>query len=278
METRVRNRERHFPGKQKWIAVLAVLLLAATSIAVAQKSLDDIPDRLLTNQDVIEMLGSGVTPIGVIKRIHNSPCKFDKSAAGLEALHAANVPYNVVLAMMKAPELPPATKGRISLVIPDSTPIKLGLSEDLDSNVQRPGYIIYFHVLEDIRIRGLRVIAKGARVRGRLLDSKDRSRTGQVARLEWSLLDVETVDAQRLPLRGGGEISGGEFSSEKTVTVGKGEEYEAFTYGVRKVNILAPILPAPKNQEVPQNPNPGQAREEDLAFFSRPVPSQYAVS
>jgi hypothetical protein len=261
MENRVRNRERHSRGKQKWIAILAVLLLAATSIAVAQKSLDDIPDRLLTNQDVIEMLGSAVTPIAVIKRIHNSPCKFDKSAAGLAALHAANVPYNVVLAMMKAPELPPVTKGRIALVIPDSTPIKVVLSEDLNSDVQKPGYIIYFHALEDIRIRGLRVIAKGARVRGRLLDSKDRSRTGQVARLEWSLLDVETVDGQRLPLRGGGEISGGEFNSEKAVTVGKGEEYEAFTYGVRKVNILAPILPAAKGSDAPLGPTPGQTRQ-----------------
>jgi hypothetical protein len=257
----VRNREEKFLRGGRCVAFFAIVLLAATPIAVAQKSLDDIPDRLLTNQDVIEMLGSGVTPIGVIKRIHNSPCKFDKSAAGLEALRAANVPYNVVLAMMKAPELPPAAKGRIPVVIPDSTPIKVGLSEDLDSNVQKPGYIIYFQVLEDIRIRGLRVIAKGARVRGRLLDSKDRSRTGQVARLEWSLLDVETVDGQRVPLRGGGGISGSEFNSEKAVTVGKGEEYEAFTYGVRKVNILAPILPAPKNLESPQGPNPRQARE-----------------
>jgi len=252
----VRNREGHFHRRGRLLTFFTIILLAATSIALAQKSLDDIPDRLLTNQDVIEMLGSGVTAIGVIKRIHNSPCKFDKSSAGLEALRAANVPYNVVLAMMKAPEIPPATKGRIALVIPDSTPIKVGLSEDLDSNVQKPGYIIYFQVLEDIRIRGLRVIAKGARVRGRLLDSKDRSRTGQVARLEWSLLDVETVDGQRLPLRGGGVISGGEFNSEKAVTVGKGEEYEAFTYGVRKVNILAPILPAAKGPDAPLGPTP----------------------
>jgi len=260
-ETRLRNREKPSLGAERWCALIGVLLLTVTSVAAAQRSLDDIPDRLLTNQDVIEMLGSGMTPLAVIRRIHNSPCKFDKSAAGLEALHAANVPYNVVLAMMKAPELPPATKGRIPVVIPDSTPIKIGLSEDLDSNVQTPGYIIYFHVLEDVRIRGLRVIAKGARVRGRLLDSKDRSRTGQAARLEWSILDVEAVDGQRLPLRGGGGISGDELNAQKAVTVGKGEESVAFSYGTRKVNILAPILPAPKSQEAPLGPNLGQARQ-----------------
>jgi hypothetical protein len=53
---------------------------------------------------VIEMPGSGMTPLAIISRIHNSPCKFDKSAAGLDALRAPNVPYHVVLAMMKAPE------------------------------------------------------------------------------------------------------------------------------------------------------------------------------
>jgi len=234
--------------------VLALSL--AASIGEAQGTGDDIPDRLLTNQDVIEMLGGGMTPLAVISRIHSSPCKFDKSAAGLEVLKAANVPYHVVLAMMKAPEVPPATKGRIAIVIPDSTPIQVGLSEDLNSNVQQPGYIIYFEVLEEVRIRGLRVIAKGARVRGRLLGSKDRSRTGEVARLDWSLTDVLAVDGQRLPLRGGSGVSGNELQQEKNVTVGKGEEFTAFTYGVRKVNVLAPIPASPRKAETSPGPNP----------------------
>jgi hypothetical protein len=254
----VRNRRSLLCGAGRWCVSFAVVLYLTTTIAVAQSTSDDIPDRFLTNQDVIEMLGSGVTPLAVISRIHNSPCKFDKSAAGLEALHAANVPYDVVLAMMKAPEIPPATKGRIPVMIPDSTPIKVGLSEDLESDVQKPGYVIYFHVLEDVRIRGLRVIAKGARVRGRLLGSRDRSRTGEAARLDWNLMDVETVDGQRLPLRGGGGISGDELNQEKSVAVGKGEEYLAFTYGLRKVNVLLPILPAPKIPERTPSPNPGR--------------------
>jgi hypothetical protein len=257
----VRDRRNLFFGAGRWCASFAVVLCIATSIATAQRTFGEIPDRFLTNQDVIEMLGSGMTPLAVISRIHNSPCKFDKSAAGLEALRAANVPYHVVLAMMKAPEIPPPTKGRIPVVIPDSTPVKVALSEDLESDVQKPGYVIYFHVLEDVRIRGLRVIAKGAMVRGRLLGSSDRSRTGQAARLEWNLMDVETVDGQRLPLRGGSGISGDELNQEKSVAVGKGEEYMAFTYGLRKVNVLLPILPAPKNPGATPSPNPDQAED-----------------
>ena len=226
------------------------------SIAGAQGTADDIPDRLLTNQDVIEMVGSGMTPLAVISQIHKSPCKFDKSAVGLEALKAANVPYHVLLAIMKAPELPPATKGRIAVVIPDSTPMQVALSEDLSSDVQQPGYIIYFQVLEEVRIRGLRVIAKGARVRGKLLGSKDRSRTGEAARLDWSMTDVMAVDGQRLPLRGGSAVSGDELQQEKNVTVGKGEEFTGFTYGVRKVNVLAPIPASPRKPEDSSSPRP----------------------
>jgi len=197
-----------------------------------------------------------MTPLAIISRIHNSPCKFDKSAAGLDAMKGAKVPYSVVLAMMKAPEIPAATKGRIPLVIPDSTPIKIALSEDLDSNVQQPGYIVYFEVLEEVRIRGLRVIAQGARVRGRLLGSNDRTRLGGAARLDWNLTDVLAVDGQRLPVRGGGGVAGDETHPEKNVTVSKGEEFTAFTYGTRKVNVLEPTLPPLGKAEDSSTPNP----------------------
>ena len=249
-------RRGFFCGAGSWLAFVVLALCLTATIAGAQGTADDIPDRLLTNQDVIEMVGSGMTPLAVISQIHHSPCKFDKSAAGLDALKAANVPYHVVLAMMKAPELPPATKGRIVVVIPDSTPIQVSLSEDLSSDVQQQGYIIYFQVLEEVRIRGLRVIAKGARVRGKLLGSKDRSRTGEAARLDWSLTDVLAVDGQRLPLRGGSAVSGNELQQEKNVTVGKGEEFKAFTYGVRKVNVLAPIPASSRKPEDSTGPNP----------------------
>ena len=235
--------------------ILAVLLSLTAVIGEAQSSSEDIPDRILTNQDVIEMLTSGMTTLAVIHQIHNSPCKFDKSNAGLEALKAANVPYHIVLAMMKAPEIPPATKGRIPLAIPDSTPIKIGLSEDLDTSVQQAGYIIYFEVLEEIRIRGLRVIAKGARVRGRLLGSKERTRTGEAARLDWSLMDVMAVDGERLPLRGGSGVSGDELNAEKNVRVEKGEEFTAFTHGVRTVNVRQPVLPTSRKPEASPSPN-----------------------
>jgi hypothetical protein len=238
---------------------LGATLFGTLSSITAQNQYDAIPDRLMTNKDVIEMLQSGLSPRAVILRIHESPCKFDKSAAGLETLRAANVPYKVVLAMMQAPDLPAPIKGRIPVVIPDSTLVKVVLSESIDSQSQKSGYVIYFRVLEDVRIRGLRVIAKGARARGRLLDSRD-SHLGEPARLEWNMMDVESVDGQRLPLRGGSERAGSELNQEKSVSASDGEEFRAFTYGSRKVNVQAPVAPGgePPSSESshPKQPTP----------------------
>ena len=233
-------------------------LLSSLPAASAQTHSDAIPDRLLTNDDVIEMLHGGLTPRAVILRIRDSPCKFDKSAAGLESLRTANVPYKVVLTMMQAPEVPPAVKGRIPVLLPDSTLLKIVLSEPLDTESQKPGYVIYFRVLEDLRVHGLRVIARGALARGRLLESKDRSRTGEPARLEWNMMDVETVDGQRVPLRGGSERAGDELNQEKSVSAGAGEEFVAFTYGGRKINVPAPIAPEKKAPAVPAGPHPDE--------------------
>lgn len=239
----MRNRRILFTIAMLACSIPGVVVLTVFRAITAYAQGDAIPDRLLTNEDVIEMLRSGLTATALIRRIHDSPCKFDKSAAGLEALRVANVPYKVVLAMMQAPELPPIIKGHIPATIPDSTLVKVALAESIDSEFQKPGYVIYFRVLEDVRVRGLRVIAKGARVRGRLLESRDRSRTGEPARLDWNLMDVEAVDGQRIPLRGGSERAGDEINQEKSVSAKEGEEFRAFSYGSHKVNVPAPIVP-----------------------------------
>lgn len=246
------------PNFRALCAVLMAFLCASLSCAKTQSQGDAIPDRWLMNQDVIEMLRSGLSVRTVIQRIHDSPCKFDKSAEGLEALRAANVPYRVLMEMMQAPELPPPVKGHIPTVIPDSTLVEVVLSESLGTAAQKPGYIVYFRVSQDVRIQGLRVIAKGARARGRLLDSRERSRAGEPARLEWNMMDVEAVDGQRVPLRGGSERAGNEITQEKSVSAEEGEEFRTFTYGSRKVNVPAPIQASPIAPTSSESPRPKQ--------------------
>lgn len=254
----MRNCKRILTIVSALCASFTIFLCVGPSSVNAQSHSEAIPDRWLMNQDIIEMSRSGFSVRAIIQRIHDSPCKFDKSAEGLEALRAANVPYKVLMEMMQTPDLPPPIKGRVPTVIPDSTLVEVILSESLDTATQKPGYVVYFRVLQDVRIQGLRVIAKGARARGRLLDSRERSRTGEPARLEWNMMDVEAVDGQRIPLRGGSERAGSELNQEKSVSADEGEEFRTFTYGSRKVNVPAPVQASPKVPDSTDSPHPKQ--------------------
>jgi hypothetical protein len=66
-----------------------------------------IPNAL-TNQDVVGMLKAGLTQELVIAKIKVSSCHFDTSPVTLEQLKAADVPDNVILAMIQAQTSPNA--------------------------------------------------------------------------------------------------------------------------------------------------------------------------
>src|SRR5688572_19364607 len=57
----------------------------------------------LTNKDVIDMLKAGLTAEVVVAKIKSSATNFDTSPAALTELKAANVPDDVILAMVNGP-------------------------------------------------------------------------------------------------------------------------------------------------------------------------------
>jgi hypothetical protein len=67
------------------------------------------PGSTLTNQDVLEMLKSGLTVEIVIAKIKASTCNFDTSANALEALKNAGVPDGLIVAMVQAPTMTPVS-------------------------------------------------------------------------------------------------------------------------------------------------------------------------
>jgi hypothetical protein len=56
----------------------------------------------LTNQDVVEMVKTGLSAEIILAKIKSGPCNFDTSAAALKELKTAGVPDNVILAMVEA--------------------------------------------------------------------------------------------------------------------------------------------------------------------------------
>ena len=59
--------------------------------------------RALRNEDILEMLKSGLSNKAVVAKIAGSNCRFDTSPKALDVLKKAGVPEDVVLAMVQAP-------------------------------------------------------------------------------------------------------------------------------------------------------------------------------
>src|SRR6266481_278228 len=82
------------PGRQ--LLILLLLCAAAASTCSGQQ-----PVKKMTDEDVIEMLGLGLTDDVVIDKIHSTPATdFDTTVAGLKTLKAAKVSDSVIRAMI----------------------------------------------------------------------------------------------------------------------------------------------------------------------------------
>src|ERR1700722_15365044 len=75
---------------------LPFLFLALTAFAQTGK-----PPKPLTNADVLEMSRAGVPESTIILAIQNTPTKFDLSAEGILALHAAGITEPVLNQMFR---------------------------------------------------------------------------------------------------------------------------------------------------------------------------------
>ena len=58
--------------------------------------------NVVTNEDIIALIGQGLSEAIVIGKIRNSECRFDTSGDGLVALTGAGVSEPIILAMMDA--------------------------------------------------------------------------------------------------------------------------------------------------------------------------------
>ena len=62
--------------------------------------------NVVTNADILQMAATGLSPDIIRAKIANSTCQFDTSAKALSDLKAANVPNEVILAMVSVPTQP----------------------------------------------------------------------------------------------------------------------------------------------------------------------------
>jgi hypothetical protein len=158
----------------------------------------------LTNKDVLDMIRSGLTADVIVAKIKSSETNFDTSPSALAELKAANVPDNVMLAMVKGPspaaatEAPPAD-GVVN--VPDGTEVEIQLTNNASGEELKVGDIVDFVVVAPVQVSGLTIFDKGAGGRARITTAKRAGHWGKAGKLEWAMQDVMATDGNRIPAR-----------------------------------------------------------------------------
>jgi hypothetical protein len=103
-------------------SLFLALLICFPTIALASPAQEQADaQKVLVNQDVMDMLKSGLPPEIVAAKIKASHCNFDTSVETLKALKDKGVPDSVVLAMVEAPHtVAPPSDGKIRVFVTDS--------------------------------------------------------------------------------------------------------------------------------------------------------------
>lgn len=87
-----------------WMCILVLILGAAPSRSSAQGA--NAAKSALTNQDVVDLVKTGLSDDIVVAKIKGSSCQFDTSPASLKDLKAAGISDAVILAMVQASSSP----------------------------------------------------------------------------------------------------------------------------------------------------------------------------
>ncbi len=194
----------------------------------------------LTNEDVLNMFKMGLSQETVLARIRSGTCKFDTSPAALQEQEAANVPDEVILALVEAssrlapqdsstqagsstrPSSDETTRvepTQVKVTIPDGTPVEVEVLENVSSEAVEEGDIIGFAVVQPVQVNGVTVIERGAPARGRVTKVKKARHWGRAGKLIWTVQDAHTVDGQKIPLRLSKEVEGGGSSGKVAAAV-----------------------------------------------------------
>ena len=157
----------------------------------------------LTNKDVIDMLKAGLTAEVVVAKIKSSATSFDTSPAALTELKAANVPDDVILAMVNGPAkaAPAATSAEETVDVPDGTEVEIQLTNNASGEELKVGDLVDFTVLKAVQLNGRTIFEKDAAARARITTAKRAGHWGKAGKLEWAMQDLLAVDGNRIPAR-----------------------------------------------------------------------------
>lgn len=183
----------------------ALAMRARETVATVQETQTSATP--LSNQDILEMLKSGISTEVIVAKIKSSTTKFDTSPEALQELKKANVPDAVVLAMVQpstdtaVAATSSANTTPVTINVPDGTEIEIQLQNNLSGQEAKVGDLVDFTVVRPVIVNGVTIIEKDASARARVTTAKKAGRWGKAGKLEWAMQDVQAVDGNRIPAR-----------------------------------------------------------------------------
>jgi len=184
------------------------------------------------------------TPL-ILTQIQSSKTHFNLSTSEVIRLTKAGVPDVVIQAMRNPTAAAEAeAKPAQSILIPDGTPVRIALLEDVPANAQ-PGLELRFRVSQSVLIRGVAAIAKGALVTGAILARSRKKFIIKTEKPTYRLLQVSAADGSKLKVRAtpGAEVnqSGRQLDPQpappKNLAAQAGDEFLAYIEGDQTVTL-----------------------------------------
>ena len=94
-------------------------------------------------------------------------------------------------------------------ILPDGTPIKLRLLNQLDSHTAKNGDEILFAVVNDVVVGGVTVLRRGSTAAGVVTQAEPGKHSGRVGKLSFTINDIKLRNGAKVPVRALNQTSGG---------------------------------------------------------------------
>jgi len=115
----------------------------------------------------------------------------------------------VVIFAMLSPTFAQTKPAVSGFVLQDGTPVKLRINRTISSADARTGDEVDFEVLEELRVNGVLVIAKGGTAMGTVTQAEPKRRMARGGKLDITIDSVRLVDTEKAALRAVKEGKGG---------------------------------------------------------------------